>query len=261
MAHILIVESNTPELVAESRSQGRLSEADNYASVLRQINAALRITSVALYAGEALPPLKNVSGVVFTGSGVAWCVDDPRAEALEGTMRAVFAARLPAYGSCNGLQMAAHVLGGTCGAAPAGREDGVALGLTLSPAAEAHPMMQGRDAVFAAVCVHRDEVQTLPAGVVVLVGNGHSKVQAMVYEQDGVCFWGSQYHPEYSVRYVGEILRDIGVNLDLASNMMRAEQEEAMALALGLSQTELGHDMRTLELQNWLAMVAARVAA
>ena len=30
MAHILIVESNTPELVAESRSQGRLSEADNY---------------------------------------------------------------------------------------------------------------------------------------------------------------------------------------------------------------------------------------
>ena len=60
---------------------------------------------------------------------------------------------------------------------------------------------------------------------------------------------------------MGEILRDIGVNLDLASNMMRAEQEEAMALALGLSQTELGHDMRTLELQNWLAMVAARVAA
>ena len=193
-----------------------------------------------------------MSGVVFTGSGVAWCVDDPRAEALEGTMRAVFAARLPAYGSRNGLQMAAHVLGGTCG---------VALGLTLSPAAEAHPIVQGRDAVFAAVCVHRDEVQTLPAGVVVLVGNGHSKVQAMVYEQDGVCFWGSQYHPEYSVRYVGEILRDIGVNLDLASNMMRAEQEEVMALALGLSQAELGHDMRTLELQNWLAMVAARVAA
>jgi GMP synthase (glutamine-hydrolysing) len=87
-----------------------------------------------------LPPLKNVSGVVFTGSGVAWCVDDPRVEALEGTMRAVFAALLPAYGSCNVFKMAAHVLGGTCGAAPAGREDGVALGLTLSPAAEAHPM-------------------------------------------------------------------------------------------------------------------------
>jgi GMP synthase (glutamine-hydrolysing) len=109
--------------------------------------------------------------------------------------------------------------------------------------------------------VHRDEVQTLPAGAVVLAGNGHSKAQAMVYEQDGVCFWGSQYHPEYSARYVGEILRDIGVNHDLASNMMRAEQEEVMALALGLSQAELGHDMRTLELQNWLAMVVARVAA
>ena len=121
MAHILIVESNTPELVAESRSQGRLSEADNYASVLCQINAALRITSVAPYAGEALPPLKNVSGVVFTGSGVAWCVDDPRAEALEGTMRAVFAA-LPARlwvmqwvengGACFG----GHMRCGTCGA-------------------------------------------------------------------------------------------------------------------------------------------------
>ena len=73
-----------------------------------QINEALRITSVAPYGGEALPPLKNVSGVVFTGSGVAWCVDDPRAEALEGAMRAVFAARLPAYGSCNGLQIHLH---------------------------------------------------------------------------------------------------------------------------------------------------------
>ena len=121
MAHILIVESNTPELVAESRSQGWLSEADNYASVVRQINAALRITSVAPYAGEALPPLKNVSGVVFTGSGVAWCVDDPRAEALEETMRDVFAACLPAYGSCNGLPnggacFGGHMRCGTCGA-------------------------------------------------------------------------------------------------------------------------------------------------
>ena len=136
--------------------------------------------------------------------------------------------------------MAAHVLGGTCRAAPAGREDGMARGLTLSAAAGLHPMMQGRDPVFAAVCVHRDEVHTLPPGAVVLAGNNHSKVQAMVYEQDGICFWGSQYHPEYSARYVGEILRDIGVNPGLASSMMRAEQEvapPAAALAIGQSET------------------------
>ena len=99
MVHIVIVESNTPELVAESRARGRLSEADNYAAVLRQIDPGLHITVVSPYAGETFlfpPPLKAADGVVFTGSSVAWCVDDPRAEALEGVMRAVFAARVPA---------------------------------------------------------------------------------------------------------------------------------------------------------------------
>tara|TARA_B100000767_G_scaffold75596_1_gene72159 strand:- start:4284 stop:4640 length:357 start_codon:yes stop_codon:yes gene_type:complete len=118
VVHILIVESNTPELVADSRSQGQLSEADNY---LRQINAALRITSVAPYAGEALPPLKNVSGVVFTGSGVAWCLDDRRAEALEGTMRACICGP-PAclwvmqWVASGGACFGGHMRCGTCGA-------------------------------------------------------------------------------------------------------------------------------------------------
>ena len=197
--HILVVESDTPEIVARFRAQGRLSEADNFAEVLHQIDTSIHTSIIAPYAGECCTAqfLAGVSGVCFTGSCVDWCVDDMRAAALESTMRTVFEAGVPVYGSCNGLQMAVHVLGGTLRASPAGREDGIARNVTLSPAAHSHPMMRGRDAVYTAVCVHRDEVHTPPPGAVVLAGNEHSAVQAMVFEQEQVCFWGTQYVPPF----------------------------------------------------------------
>jgi hypothetical protein len=44
--------------------------------------------------------------------------------------------------------------------------------------------------------MHRDEVARLPSGALSLATNAHSRHQAMAYEQEGICFWGVQYHPE-----------------------------------------------------------------
>jgi GMP synthase (glutamine-hydrolysing) len=302
------VESNTPELIAHTLAQGRLSEGENYAAVLRAIEIDLETTIFAPYASESLPSLEGIDGVIFTGSGVAWCVDDPRAAPLANTMQAVFSEgqSLPAYGSCNGMQLAAHLLGGSCGPSSSGREDGIARSITLSASGRTHQMMAGRAAQFAAVCVHRDEVGNVSEGAVVLASNASANVQAMAYEQvssitshallylpyqirithtsfwwisslptldtlpiftiphhtkykpceqNGVCFWGSQYHPELSPDYVGAILEEIGQSAELVEAMKRAGDDSQVAVSLGTTVIDMAADIRTLELQNWLKMV------
>ena len=106
-------------------------------------------------------------------------------------MRKVFEAGLPTLGSCNGMQLAASVLGGQSSASPNGREDGLARDVTLTEAGRAHPFMAGRIDGYAAPCVHRDEVSRLPDGAVVLATNNHSEVQAFAYENDGIRFWAN----------------------------------------------------------------------
>jgi GMP synthase (glutamine-hydrolysing) len=261
MPFILVVESNTPELVMQTRANGQLSEAENYAAVLRRIDHTISIEFFSPYQGETLPALEGCIGAVFTGSGVAWCVDDPRADVLADAMKHIFAEGIPAYGSCNGLQLAAHVLGGRCGAAPTGREDALAREITLTKAGESHPMMKGRALQFAAPCVHRDEVRALPEGALLLAGNQHSQVQAMAYEEGNVCFWGSQYHPELSAAYVGEILSTIEADPALVQALKAADYDQKVAKSLGAMNFDLSFETRTLELQNWLAMVQGRAVS
>ena len=67
----------------------------------------------------------GVDGVVFTGSGVSWSTDAPEAACQRAAMELAFDAGLPSWGSCNGMQLAAVVLGGQVAASPNG------LGLAL----------------------------------------------------------------------------------------------------------------------------------
>ncbi|MDB2458797.1 gamma-glutamyl-gamma-aminobutyrate hydrolase family protein, partial [Planktomarina temperata] len=152
--------------------------------------------------------------------------------------------QVPIWGSCNGMQLAAFMLGGICAASPRGDEEGLAEAITLTDIGREHPMMQGRASQFGVPCVHRDEVQRLPNGAVLLAGNAHSPVQAFAYETADISFWGTQYHPEFSRADVATWLADRGKSLPDSE-----EQDGQGDLALAT---------RTLELQNWLAHVTSR---
>lgn len=225
MTHIMIVESNSPDLLAQGRSASAF-----FVSTFQAFAADLHLSIAAPYAGSEVS-FEGVDGVVFTGSGVEWSTDAPEAAPLRATMEACFAAGRPAWGSCNGLQLAAVVLGGGVGICAAGHEVGLAKGVALNGAGRAHAMMAGRVDGYCVPCVHRDEVSVLPDGAEVLAGNGHSKVQAMVYEQGGVRFWGTQYHPEMTLA-------------DVAACSPSAVTGE-----------EPGFEARVLELRNWVAHV------
>ena len=248
---ILIVDSNPPDLP--------IDDVRTFREVLQAVDPAMEITVINPYADPAArPDLEGVDGVIFTGSGVDWGVDDPRAEPLRAVARAVFDARRPAYGSCNGMQLGAYMFGGAVGSSPNGREDGLARDIRLTDAGRDHPFLAGRRDGYAVPCVHRDEVTRLPQSAVLLAGNAHSPVQAFAYEQDGQRFWGVQYHPEISPRLMATILPHVGDYPDaMCEAFRRAETDAGAARQLGAAPGDLQPDQRVTEIRNWLASLSA----
>jgi GMP synthase (glutamine-hydrolysing) len=256
MTHLVIVESNTPDRVSQDRANGYLPTAEAYGVALQEIDPTLTFAPVAPYAGEDMV-LDGVDGVVFTGSGVIWNTSDTRAKPLQDAMETVFAAGLPTYGSCNGLQLAATILGGEVGESPNGYEATLARDIRMTEAGRTHAMFAGRSDGFAVPCGHRDEVTRLPDGAVLLAGNAHSPVQAFAIETGGVDFWGSQYHPEERISGVARYhMRGDSPDMELVNRLLIAETDEDAAAALGTSTAEMGPKIRMIELRNWLAHVA-----
>ncbi|NRB33348.1 MAG: type 1 glutamine amidotransferase [Rhodobacteraceae bacterium] len=254
---ILIIESNPPDLLARGFSDGQ-----PYVDTFAALGLDLDLTLVEPYRTPFDPELLDgADGVIFSGSGVEWSTADARAEPLARAMRACFETGVPVFGSCNGMQLAACVLGGYVDASPNGREQGVAQGLTLTEAGRAHPLMYGRDNGFGALTIHRDEVTKLPAGAVVLARNAHCDVQAFAYDRDGVDFWGVEYHPEYSPEFLGAMLDDPrheGAFADMAADLRAARDTAEAADRLGTTTEDMQTEARATELTNWLAHVKAR---
>jgi len=257
MAHILIVENNTPEIVARDRANGHLPTAEAYGRTLREIEPALTFATTAPYAGQELVT-EGVDAVVFTGSGVTWNTSDTQAKPLQRAMEQVFAAGLPCYGSCNGMQLAATVLGGQVEASTKGFEGPLALDVQRTEAGRSHPMFAGRRDGFAVPCGHRDIVCAPPPGAVVLAENRHCHVQAMAIEAGGVDFWGSQYHPEERISGVARYhLNDENPDMTLVNLLLNAETDPIAAAKLDTTVADMGPEIRMLELRNWLTHVRA----
>src|SRR4029077_18690269 len=98
---------------------------------------------------------------------------------------------------------------------PRGREFGFARRIELSDAGRRHDMFAGKPPVFEAVTVHRDDIEQLPPGAVVLASNDMG-LQAVELRHGRGTFWGVQYHPEYSfgeiaaaaLRYANALLEE-----------------------------------------------------
>lgn len=255
MTTLLIFEGNTPDLIRQGKS-----DALPFVGSFMAIDPGLTLWLANPYAGDMPQDLiDGADAAVFTGSGVDWSTEAPEAAPQRAAMEKVFAAGLPTWGSCNGMQLAAVVLGGSVGASPNGLERGIARDIELTRAGQAHPMMAGKPARFASPCAHRDEVKRLPEGAEVIAGNAHSPVQAMTCESGGVDFWGVQYHPECSARDVAGWFRGRGGDLaETVALLERAEEEAEAAARLGTTPEELALSTRTREMANWLAHVKAR---
>ncbi|MEM7208029.1 MAG: type 1 glutamine amidotransferase [Pseudomonadota bacterium] len=266
MLRILIVESNTPDMVERSRADGFFAPTDCFVNAMSAMGFEIDFSYCNPYQHSPESSVyDDLDGVIFTGSGVEWSTDAPQAEPLRDAMEAVFRRSLPTYGSCNGMQLAAVVLGGAVAHSPNGQEVGVARIIRLTESLNGHPMLNGRADAYFVPTIHRDEVSVLPAGAVHLACNSHSANQAFAYTRDGVDFWGTQYHPEMRPLDVGNCPKRDGdafeKNAELAEDLLRVQDDSEAAARLGTTPAEMQVESRALELRNWLVYLDAKSRA
>jgi GMP synthase (glutamine-hydrolysing) len=224
--------------------------------------------------GAALPDqseLQSYDAVFMTGSPLHLYQDTPETRREVELMRAVFAAGVPSFGSCAGLQVAVVAAGGSVRPSRRGREAGFARRIALTDAGHNHPLLAGRPVSFDAPAFHSDEVETLPEGGTLLAFNTITEVQAVEIRHGPGVFWGVQYHPELDLYEVAGALRrqsDQLVGEGYASSpealekyasvveaLHHAPNRKDLAWFLGLDEQVTNEERRLTELRNFIRFV------
>lgn len=276
---VLVVDGNTRETDEKHISLGGNPTGEHYARVLTSLHDDLECTVLhpARPGGAELPAgtdLGSFSGMAWTGSSLNVYDDSAAVRPQIELARAAFAAGVPQFGSCWGLQVAAVAAGGVVSRNPRGRELGIARRITLTPAGAAHAMYQGKGTTFDAIGVHMDEVSQLPAGATVLAGNDMSTVQAVEIRHRAGTFWGTQYHPEYDLNEIatvilrhGKRLIDSGFFVDMPALVRFAADlrslhvnpaRKDLAWLYGIGADVLDPLRRRHELRRWLQLQVLR---
>ncbi len=268
---ILVVDGNVAEVRARQSAALGYDSGAGYVRILKRLMPDLVCDIIRpADAAPALPmgvSLANYDGVTITGSALNVYHGGGAIERQIEVARAVFAAGVPFFGSCWGLQIAVVAAGGVVAKNPRGREFGFARRILLSEAGRAHPLFAGKPAVFEAPTIHRDEIESLPPGAVTLASNDMG-VQAAAFTHGRTTFWGVQYHPEYDFidiaaaaeRY-GRTLVEEGLFHDepalheFAVELRQLQSQPADTALLwkhGLGPSMANEAVRLLEIRNWL---------
>ena len=278
---ILVIDGNVATLRARQRQMLGYDTGEGYARVLRELERAATPDIVCPADADPQLPvgvaLGDYDGVAITGSALNIYDGGAAIERQVELARAVFAAGVPMFGSCWGLQLAVTAAGGQVHRNPKGREFGFGRRIQLTAAGREHALYAGKPEVFEAPTVHLDAIETLPAGASVLAVNDMS-LQAAAFTFQRGSFWGVQYHPEYSPldiaavaeRY-GRRLVDDGMFPDEAAlatfaaelrELERNPADRALAWKHGVGPGITDAPTRLRELRNWLDnQVLPRAAA
>jgi GMP synthase (glutamine-hydrolysing) len=203
MPNILIAEGTPAAWQVERADFGIPSNVSLFVAALHLHRPDIRCAALNIADGEPFPlgtAVADFDGVMFPGSPLHIYDRTPAVTRQIDFARAAFAAGVPVWGSCWGLQLATVALGGAVRRNPRGRELAIARAITITEAGRTHPLLASRPLVFDALCSHLDEVETLPPNAEVLAANELSSIQAMAARTSrGGSFFGTQYHPEHTL--------------------------------------------------------------
>jgi len=267
---VLVIDGNRAAVREQQVAAGGSPTGEAYARTLESL-AAVRCDIVRPADGEVRFPrssgLAGYDGVAITGSALNVYDGGAHIERQIELARATFAAGVPFFGSCWGMQVAVAAAGGEVRPNPRGREFGFGRRIELNDTGRRHPMFAGKPAVFEAITVHRDDITALPAGAVPLASN-EMGVQALELRHGAGVFWGVQYHPEYSfdeiaacaVRYGAKLIEDglfadhgeLEVFVADLRALMRDPHDRRLAWKHGLGPALQEESVKLAELRNWL---------
>ena len=272
----LLVAESEPKADRDARraSVGR-SSGETYVERLRELSPGSHIDRCKPADAEREIPgvdaLCGYDAVFLTGSPLHLYEETPETLREVSFMRAVFAAGVPSFGSCAGLQVAVVAAGGTVRAQTKPREVGFARRITPTAVGASHPLLAGRPPSFDAPAIHSDEVATLPEGATLLASNARTAVQALEIRHAAGVFWGVQYHPELSLYEVAAALRrqskmliedglaasafDVAGYAEQVEWLHNSPERADVAWRLGLDRQVTDASARMVEISNFLAWV------
>jgi len=216
--------------------------------------------------------LAEFSGIIWTGADLD--INETHIPTIAAQIKlAELAYEIGAesWGSCWGIQMAAVAAGGSVEKNPRGREMGIGRKIIKTEKGINHPMLKGKEIVFAAFESHYDIVVNVPAGGIVLARNPFSGIQAMVVKHKKVTFWASQYHPEYNLHEIArltmareQVLIDHGffknhddtlTYVDKMEGLYREPERKDLSWQLGVDEDIIDDSIRQSEFKNWLEYI------
>jgi len=272
MLRLLVLDAYAREGRAKLVRGGATEAGPLYGECVRALNPKAEVEIGFPADADWTPPeaLEQFDGMLWSGSSLTIHVaDDPQVTRQIELARRGFEAGVPAHGSCWAAQLAVVAAGGECRRNPRGREFGVSRKIRQTGSGTAHPMYEGKPAVFDALTSHQDEIQTLPLGAKVLATNEFTRVQAVAVEHGRGRFWAVQYHPEY---HLHEIARQAHIRTaDLIEQGSFADETGAaawvhdlevlhknpdrsdIAWRYGIDADVVDPAIRLRELANWLA--------
>ena len=275
MPNILIAEGTPAAWQAERAEFGIPSNSALFTAAVQLHRPNIGCKSLNIADGETLPrgvALADFDGVMIPGSPLHIYDPTPAVARQIDFARAAFAAGVPVWGSCWGLQLATAALGGTVRRNPRGRELPIARAITATEAGRAHPLLASRPVVFDALCSHLDEIETLPPDAEVLAANEVSAIQAMAVKTPrGGSFLGTQYHPEHTLLVSAALMEiraaelvDEGFAIGRAEILAVASDYRTLAedtrrrdliWRYGIASEIIDPVRRTTEIGNWLRTV------
>lgn len=278
MKKVLVAEGNIQASRELSRQIGGYSQGERYAEVLRGLSPGLQVDVYDMPDTDQPPPhpLESYDGIAMTGSALNIYEDRPEVSRQIDFASRVFEIGTPFFGSCWGLQVATVAAGGLVEANRRGREVGFARRISLTDAGLTHPMHAGRPSCYDAPAVHTDHVTRAPEGMTVTASSAISEIQAAEIRHLNGVFWGVQYHPEYTlrdlsdvlVRYADTLIRQENFFRDLSdlqayvedlSTLDNDRSRRDIAWRYAIDEDLLDDSRRNSELLNWLeVMVGAK---
>ena len=185
--------------------------------MLRRIDPSLDVDIVLAADGEPKLPagvgLESYDGVTMTGSALnIYNGGVPVTRQVE-LAKAVFAAGVPFFGSCWGLQVAVTAAGGEVRANPRGREFGFARRILLErrrPRTSACSPAS-RSCSRPPPCIAMRSPRFRPAAKI--LADNDFGVQAASFTHGRGSFWGVQYHPEYDFVDIAAVAERYGATL------------------------------------------------
>lgn len=277
-ARILVIDGNRAATREAQVAAGGSPSGEGYVKVLEALaDVSCDIARPADGEVRLEDPqgIAGYDGVAITGSALNVYDGGEHIERQIVLARAAFAAGVPFFGSCWGMQVAVTAAGGRVRPNPRGREFGFARRVELSDLGARHAMFTGKPPVFEAITVHRDDIAELPGGARVLASSDMG-VQAIELRSGRGTFWGVQYHPEYSFAEIGATALRYGATLvdeglfadrgelegfvaDLRS-LQDNPRHRRLTWKHGLGPSLQEESVKLAELRNWLSLQVAPYA-